>query len=356
MKLLLVNGSRLRFTVETPACEPLGGTESACAYLAQALAHRHHDVSLMARLPEATPDVVAGVRHLPLGLSQDKGLFAREDFEAVITLSAPQAARHMKLVAPHALHVAWLHLPPNAAVRELIAKHAAFMDWAVFVSESQRAAAGFVGRSGVIGNGIAPSFENLFASAEALRGTKENRAAYTSVPDRGLDVLAQVIAETRLETDFDIYSGMALYHQPEDSFAWLYAKLKALPHCHFRRPLGQQALAHALKPAAVLAFPCTVGETYGIVVQEAIAAGLKVITTDLGNLKRTGLGFADLVPPGEGLAARFTAQLEETIDAFLADPHAWAQERYAQMQVVNRDCSWAVRAKEWEDFLKTARA
>jgi glycosyltransferase involved in cell wall biosynthesis len=355
MKLLLVNGSQLRFTVETPAREALGGTESACAYLAQAMALRGHDVSLMCNLPEGAPDRAAGVRHLGLGLAQDAGFFARENFETIIALSAPQAAAHLKKIAPKALHVAWLHLPPNQAVKDLIAKHSAFMDRAVFVSQTQRAATGFVGPSAVIGNAIAPAFENLFASANDLRAAKQNRAAYTSVPDRGLDVLAQTVARTRLLTDFDIYSGMRLYQQTEESFVPLYAELRALPHCHFHGVLGQAALAQALKPAAVLAYPCTVGETYGIVVQEAIAAGLKVVTTDLGHLKFTGLGFADLVPAGPDLGERFTTQLEASVDTFLADPDSWAKERFAQLQVVNRDCTWAVRAKEWEDFLEGAR-
>ena len=356
MKLLLVNGSRLRFTVETPAREPLGGSESAAAWLARALAARGHDTSLMAHLPDGTPDTVSGVHHVPIAAAQDAGFFAKARFDAVITLSAPQAAQLMKQMAPDALHVAWLHLPPNAAVKQLINKHASFMEHAVFVSQTQRDAVGYAGPAHVIGNGIAPVFENLFGSAEELLAAKQNRAAYASVPDRGLEVLADVMAETKLDTQFDIYSGMRLYQQSEDSFAPLYARLKALPHCHYHGALGQTALAEALKPVAMLAYPCTVGETYGIVVQEAIAAGLKIITTDLGHLRHTSMGFGDLVRPGPGLAARFTARLEQTVSNFLADPRGWAEERFAQIQAVNRDCTWSVRAREWEDFLGRAIA
>jgi protein O-GlcNAc transferase len=356
MKLLLVNGSRLRFTVETPALTPLGGTESACAWLARALAARGHDTSLMAHLPDGTPDMICDVHHLPIAAAQDAGFFAHARFDAVITLSAPQAAQLMKQMAPDALHVAWLHLPPNPAVRELINKHTPFLEQAVFVSQTQADAVGYAGPSHVIGNGIAPVFENLFASAAELLAAKQNRAAYASVPDRGLDVLAEVMAQTKLATQFDIYSGMTLYQQPEDSFAPLYAKLKALANCRYHGALGQAALAEALKSVAVLAYPCTVGETYGIVVQEAIAAGLKAVTTDLGHLRHTTMGFADLVTPGPGLATRFGAQLEQTVGRFVADPQPWAEERFAQMQAVNRDCTWAVRAKEWEDFLGRAIA
>jgi glycosyltransferase involved in cell wall biosynthesis len=356
MKLLLVNGSRLRFTVETPSHEPLGGSESACAWLARALAARGHDTSLMAHLPEGAPEQLAGVHHVPITAAQDAGFFAKSHFDAVITLSAPQAAQLMKQMAPDALHVAWLHLPPNQAVKDLINKHTPFIEQAVFVSRTQADAVGYSGPNHVIGNGIAPVFENLFASPAELLTVKQNRAAYASVPDRGLDVLAAVMAQTKLETQFDIYSGMRLYQQSEDAFAPLYARLKALPRCHYHGALGQAALAQALKPVAVLAYPCTVGETYGIVVQEAIAAGLKVVTTDLGHLRHTAMGFGDLVAPGPNLAARFGAQLEKTLGAFLTDPGDWGEERFAQAAAVNRNCTWAVRAREWEEFLGRAIA
>jgi glycosyltransferase involved in cell wall biosynthesis len=358
MKLLFANGSRLRFTVETPALEPLGGSESAAAYLCSALGRCGHDVTLMAHLPEGAGGVIArvinGVRHVPLAEAQNPAFFAAQDFDAVITLSAPQAMAHMKQMAPRAVHIAWLHLPPTAAVRELLLKHAPAMDWCVFVSSTQARAVGFPGRTQVIGNAIAPAFESLFASADEIKAAKQNRAAYTAVPDRGLEVLAEVIGRGGLQTDFDIYSGMTLYQQPDDAFAPLYAKLKNLPRCRLHGALGQQALAEALKPAAFLAYPCTVGETYGIAVQEAMAAGLKVVTTDLGHLPHTSMGFADLVPYGENLASRFTTALAHAISQFQTGPKAWAEERFAQVQAVNRDCTWAVRAREWENFLSQA--
>jgi hypothetical protein len=351
MKLLLVNGSRLRFTVETPQHEPLGGSESACAWLARALAARGHDTSLMAHLPDDAPDQIAGVHHVPITAAQDAGFFAKSHFDAVITLSAPQTAQLMKQMAPDALHVAWLHLLPNQAVKDLINKHTPFIEQAVFVSRTQADTVGYAGPSHVIGDGIAPVFENLFASPAELLSTKQNRAAYASVPGCGLDVLADMMARTKPETQFDIYSGNGPYQQSEDPLAPLHAGLKALPNCHYHGALGQAALAKALKPAAILAYPCTEGETDGVAVQEAIAAGLKVVSTDLGVLRYATMGFADLVAPGPDLAARFTRQLEETLGSFRSDPRSWAEERFAQAETVNRDCTWAVRAREWEDFL-----
>jgi glycosyltransferase involved in cell wall biosynthesis len=208
--------------------------------------------------------------------------------------------------------------------------------------------------SQVIGNGIAPAFENMFASAADLKAVKTNRAAYTSTPFRGLDVLARAFPLAGIETGLDIYSGMAIYHAPETRYVPLYEALKATPRCHMHGPVGQDELAVRLKPVSFLTYPSTFAETYCIAALEAIAAGLKVVSTDLGALKETTLGFADLVPrppSAEALVPLYAQRLKQVVGQFLGDPDGWAEERYAQASEVNRRCSWSTRAREWEEFL-----
>jgi glycosyltransferase involved in cell wall biosynthesis len=360
MKLLFINNQPVRFNVETPAREPLGGTESAIAYLALQLAANGHDVTIVTELPPATPERLGGVRHLPIAAIGDAAFFAAEDFDAVIAVSAPMLARSLRQMAPRALHIAWLHALPDQPGMKPLAEMTPFIDCAVFVSEWQRRAVRFAGGSHVIGNGIAPAFENLFGSAEELAAAKENRAAYTTTPFRGLNVLTRAFGEARLTTELEVWSGMRIYQSSDTPFEEVYAAARATPRLHLQDPVGQQELAQRLKRVAFLFYPCVYFETYCITTLEAIAAGLKVVATDIGALKETTLGFADLMPAiglsPDDLARVFAARLEQAEAAFLADRRAFAQERFAQSQAVSRHCNWAARAKEWEDFLAPAFA
>lgn len=364
MKLLFLNLSPVKFTVETPEQAPLGGSESCCAYLARQLAANGHDVTLMTHLPTSksgTPERLRGVRHLPADAGT--GLFFREeDFDAIITLTSPDNAESLKRAAPRSFHVAWLHLMPPQPVMAGLPRATPFIDCAVMVSSYQQKVLHFGGPSQVIGNGMAPPFENMFGSPSELRAAKENRAIYASVPDRGLDVLAAAFPQARIETALDVYSGMNLYqrHQDDVMLAPLYDAVEKLPRTRRHLAVGQRELAIAMKGAAFLAYPCILGETFCIVALEAMAAGLKVVSTDAGALPESTLGHADLLPLAgldtHALVPRFAAHLEKNVGEFLARPEAWAEERFTQVQEVNRRCSWQARAKEWEAFLGPAVA
>ena len=358
MKLLFVNHQPLRFNVESPAHQPLGGTESATAWLARQLAANGHDVTLMSALPEGTPEYLGGVRHLPRERIGDAALLA--GFDAVIAVGSLGLAEQFKATAPRALHIAWLHALPDQPGMKLLPGAAPFLDCVVFVSEWQRRAVRFGGASHVIGNGIAPAFEDLFGSAEELIAAKQNRAVYTTTPYRGLHILAKAFAQARIATKLDVWSGMSVYQADDAPFEAVYAAARATPRLSLHAPVGQVELAQRLKSAAFLSYPSVYFETYCICALEAMAAGLKVVSTDLGALSETTLGFAELMPmiglPPDQVVENFAARLETAEAAFLADPRAWGEERFTQSRQVVRRCNWRARAREWEEFLAPAIA
>jgi glycosyltransferase involved in cell wall biosynthesis len=322
------------------------------AWLTRQLAANGHDVTLMTHLPAGTPERILGVRHLPVERMADTALTG---FDAVVTVGSLELAAPLRAAIPSARHIAWLHALPDQPGMKLLPAAAPFLDHVVFVSEWQRSVVRFAGASSVIGNGIAPAFENLFGSAEELAAAKQNRAAYTTTPFRGLNVLAQAFGSAQLGTALDVWSGMRLYQANDAPFESVYAAAAATPRLALHGPVSQPELANALKPVSFLFYPCVYFETYCISALEAIAAGLKVVTTDIGALSETTLGFAELmpaigVPPAE-LVRGFARAMEAAEAAFLADPRGFAQERYAQAREVARRGNWRVRAQEWEAFL-----
>ena len=361
MKLLFVSYSPIPMDVTMPEREPLGGSESCAAYLARQLAKNGHAVTFAARLPPATPEFVKGVRHVPLEALHDAAFFTSSEFDATIALSALPATAYLKQAAPKALNIAWLHLLPDQTAMAPLAEMTPHIDCVVFVSNTQKEMVPFSGRSHVIGNGIAPAFQDMFTSAEELRAAKQNRAAYTSMPYRGLHLLAEVIPRMRGGTQFDIFSAMQTYRAPDDQFAHLYQRLKNTPRTTYHGSVSQPVLAQQLRSAAFLSYPCAFVETYCIAALEAIAAGLKVVSLELGALPETTLGFADLLPlnmdmTDPEIVTDYIALLEKNVMDFQVEPREWAEERFEQSRSVNRLCSWQARAAEWEAILASSIA
>lgn len=359
MKIIFFNPSTMAFNVETPERQPLGGMASSACYLSRQLAARGHDVTLVSMLPEGTPPVLRGVRHQPIQpvLADAAGYFRAQNADAAIALNYPDIAPYIRSGNPRTLNIAWLHIFQNQPALAPLPRVERQLDTIVYVSETQRAAFRTPAPGKVILNAISPPFENMFASAEDLLAAKQNRAVYASMPFRGLDVLAEVMANTNAKTELDVFSSMRAYQASDSKFEPLYQAMARNPRIRHSPGVGQAELAARFRDAAFLVYPSTFIETYCIVAQEALAAGQKVISNDFGALPETTMGYGDLLPVANGtitrdaLVAGTIALLEKNESLFLQSPREWAQERFAQVQAVNRLSTWAVRATEWEAFL-----
>ncbi|MFY9287640.1 MAG: glycosyltransferase family 4 protein [Alphaproteobacteria bacterium] len=363
MKILFINLSPLQFTVATPDYEPLGGSESSVCYLARQLAQNGHDIYLAARLPNNTPAHVMGITHIQVGTIQDKAFFTQHLFDVVIVCNMPIACPHVREYSPTSKIILWNHVLPNQPSmgelgNPLVQKT---MDYIVYVSEHQKGATDKAFRveakARVIGNGLTPSFENLFSSAEELAAIKENRAAYTTTPFRGLNVLLKAMQGLKEETKLDIFSSMRVYQMPDHDYAALYEEAARDPRTYYHGAVSQKELAQKLKPAAFLTYPSIFEETFCLSALEAMAAGMKVITTNLGALPSTTMGYADLITIDtssiDNFADQFRAVMQKNITAFKTDPKTWAKTMYEQVKAVNAQCTWSARAQDWEALFKS---
>lgn len=362
MRIAFFNPLSMAFNVRTPQTQPLGGMASSTCYLARALATRGHDVTLISELPSGTPSELMGVKHVPLKQVQadSAGFFQKGNYDVVIAVNGPDLVLHVKRASPHTVFIVWAHIYPDQPALRPLQQYARFIDAIVCVSKTLRDTFTYDVQTVAIENAISPFFENMFSSADELLAAKKNRAVYASMPFRGLNLVVETMARVGGKVELDVYSSMRTYQEPDKNYPGIVAIYEAArrnPRIRHHGAVGQQSLANAFRSAAYLTYPCIFIETYCIVAQEAIAAGLKVISNDLGALPETTMGFADLLPvqggkiSDEDHIAGITALLEKAEATFQRDPRAWAEERFAQAQEVNRNSTWAVRAAQWESFM-----
>lgn len=336
MKILFVSLSNLEFNVETPYHAPLGGTESAVAYLTPELVKLGHDVTLMANTPE---HVCKGVKHRPVSEN-----IAEMNPDVVVAVSAPQAVPSMRTFAPNAKVVLWNHMMPDQPAMAPLndPECTKFIEHVVYVSEKQRA---FFKQLGVvIGNGISPAFENMFTSADELFLTKECRGAYTSMPFRGLGSLAEV-----KELTIDVFSSMQTYQGEDTVFEPMFETLRKNDCLVLRGAVGQAELARDLKRCAFFVYPSVFNETFGIAMFEAMAAGMKVVTTDMAS---PCTDFIDSTPStGATSLEDYVKLLRRNVNYFRAHPREWSEKMWEQVQHINKSFTWQKRAVEWENYL-----
>ena len=363
MRIAIYNPATMAFNVATPQEQPLGGMASCMCYLARALADRGHQVTLISMLPPGTPQMLMGVEHqstLPV-LPDAINFFRAKDYDAVLAVNYPDIASYVAMGSPKSFNVAWLHIYPDQPALAPLGATQGWLDAAVCVSASLRDAFRLRIPVTAIGNAISPFFENMFSSSAELLAAKTNRAVYASMPFRGLDLMVEVMGKIGGQVELDVFSSMQSF-QAQERFAPLYEAAQRNPRIRYHGGVSQKTLAAGMRACAFLAYPSTYIESYCIVAQEALAAGLKVISNDLGALPETTMGYADLLPV-KGLTiarqdhiAGITALLEKNEADFLNDPQDWAEQRFEQAQNISRESNWARRALEWEAFLAPAVA
>jgi hypothetical protein len=261
------------YNVDTPTQRPLGGSQSALCYLAIELAKLGHAVTLLSRT--SNPGVVCGVTCFNYKVA-DRTFFTQAQFDAVVVLNGPAELSSLRWTLPSStMLLMWTQHAVNQPAMRGLSRRNNVKKWnhIICVSDWQRQTVintfhVETNRVSVLRNAIAPAFQNLFCSRDALLATKASslRLAYTSTPFRGLDVLLQVFPEIHSEwreVTLEIYSSMAVYQEGPgtDRFQSLYATAKAIPGVKYVGSLPQPDLAAALSKAHVLSYPNTFAET-----------------------------------------------------------------------------------------------
>lgn len=162
---------------------------------------------------------------------------------------------------------------------------------AVSLSAAQLAARHLGGDYEIFGNGIDPARFCVAAPA----GVRRRGIVFLGrhEPRKGLRVLLDAVAALPSDTEVSIAG-----HGPEtDGLRRRYRD----PRVRWLGVLDDASKIRVLRSAAVLCAPSLHGESFGMVLLEAMAAGTPVVASDIGGYRELAAGGAAacLVPPGD---------------------------------------------------------
>jgi len=368
MNLAFFDPINWNYDVGTPYERPLGGSQSAMCYLAVALAARGHAVTFYTATTR--PRVYQDVN------CRSCENISREDLakhDAMISLNGPAdlCLTVRPFLPARCRLILWTQHAHDQPAMFPLQRPEVRAGWDAIACVSQWHAGSMQRqynldprRVAVLRNAIGPAFANLFPDAAALARAKSSAMAlaYTSTPFRGLNLLLSFFPEIYRNdprVQLRIYSSMKVYFTDEskDAYANLYAHSRSMPGVEYVGSLPQPALAQSLKSATILSYPNTFPETSCIAVMEAMAAGLLIVTSDLGALPETTMGMGVLTPgPRDqqeitGFMQAYAEKLFGAIGHIGRDPENFWAARWEQVKATTTQYTWRIRAAEWEKFL-----
>lgn len=104
-----------------------------------------------------------------------------------------------------------------------------------------------------------------------------------------------------------------------------------------------------------LFYPSTFAETFCSTTLDALASGCEVVTTDLGCLKETCIGYGvfmdvNLKDTFEEFTKKYSILMEKTISNKEKDLSSWINNQYKQYTEINKNHNWNIKADEWIKF------
>jgi len=210
----------------------------------------------------------------------------------------------------------------------------------------------------VIPNGVADMF--------SYSDQKSKTMIYTSVPYKGLEVLAQVIPRIQQhhpDVKFKIFSSMSLYGPGPDQFLHLYDHLKKMPNVDYSEAIDREELVKHYQESAFFIHPNIWEETFCVSMAEAMKCGAYPIITDIGALAEVaGERNASVVPiEGENTSKGFKVT-ENFINNF-TDACCQALDHYDKDKVfyhkvskiisdyVTEKYNWETIASQWKQLV-----
>jgi UDP-glucose:(glucosyl)LPS alpha-1,2-glucosyltransferase len=187
------------------------------------------------------------------------------------------------------------------------------------------------------------------------------RLIYTSTPQRGLDILQAVfrrLADAHPDIELEVFSSFKLYgwDDADAQFQPLFDRLREHPRIRWHGARPNAEVREALTRCHVLAYPSTWVETSGIVLMEAMSAGLLCVHPNYGALYETAASLTMMYQWSADKnvhANAFARTLEQAITTLKRDPDGVRERIAMQTRYADMAFGWDQRAAEWDAFLRS---
>ncbi len=283
----------------------LGGSESACFYLAKEASRCGHQVSVFTHIQPEEAGSWEGVRYLSAGQP------AAEDLPGIDFINAVRATPHDVLVGQRLMkafafptrarcHLWWAHDMPEPQQRHQMQAQEWNINAILAVSDFQKQALEQSyhcqqQRISVIPNAVDAS---LFSSPPPpLQARVQKRLFYSSRPERGLEHLVggidgkPSIMDHLLKTDPDVRLFVCGYDNSppwiKELHQFLQHRCEQLPNVCWLGALSKAELARQMMRAWVHVYPTRFPEVSCITAMETQHAGLPMLCTPVGALPET---------------------------------------------------------------------
>lgn len=353
-----------KWSPETIKKTGMGGSEIAAVVMARSLALLGHNVMVYSDC-EGYQGFYDGVAYVPYKYHYESDL-PQSARECDIFISSRQAAAFKSgekwkykasFLWVHDIHVG----QPNAAMSEALFRVDGFFCLSNWHKKFFLETYPFLHADSVIvtRNGI---------DVERFRNVPNkigNRLIYSSSPDRGLEVLLNLLPKIRERVSdvilhvyygFENWKAMAQSMGNKDQiervdyFERRLAEEASKGHLVYHGRVNQEQLAAAFLASKVWAYPTWFTETYCISAIESMAAGCVPVTTNLAALTETVKH--GIIIPGSNTDEDYQAAFVNSVVDLLTDEDGRQKIARQGRQYALTNCDWLSVAVEWSEIFK----
>lgn len=367
MKLAFICDAQ--FDILTPILKTLPDAEGAVCFLATELARLGHNITIFSR---STNNVtVFDVRCRKINFEgsefQCDPAFLESDYDAMILVNNnPELIEQIKSKLTKMTRVyLWTEFDHQHSVNKGLNDSAIVqtIDGIICVSDWQRSM--FIrffniprDKIAVRYYAISPYFEDLFYDGKefTLNKSKDPVFAYLGNPLTGLNILIDSFHDVTLNYPT---ASLTLFDNPnynidKQKLADLLQSANQVKGFKHIGVLSNVGLANQLRPCSIFAYPNTAEITSSVTIMNAMAAGLYVVTSNLGAIPEYctehGKCVTDKNLTSDSLDS-FIGQVLAICQSQTNSPSTFFDYCFKQSIKLNKSHTWRMRAREWVKLL-----